>query len=282
MRSMTRTPFTLIFVLILSVSTHPTLASEPLWKFGIVPQQSAVKLAAKWAPVMEHISSQTGHQFRFETAPDIPEFERRLSKGHYDIAYMNPYHYAVFSESPGYRAFAKQQDKKLKGILVTRKDSGIDHIDQLRGKQLAFPSPAAFAASMVTRSRFQQEGIEIDPVYVSSHDSVYLTVASGLYPAGGGIIRTFNNLDDKRKDDLRVLWTSAGYTPHAFAAHPDTPLEVIEALARSLEDLHKTSVGRELLQSLNMKALEAARDADWEDIRGLGLETLGVIGTSSD
>ena len=259
------------------ILTSAIAGEERTYSFGIVPQQSAVKLAAKWAPVMQHLSAKTGHSFRFETAPNIPEFERRLAQGEYDFAYMNPYHYVVFSESPGYTAVAKQRDKQLKGIMVTRKDSGITELAQLDQSKLAFPSPAAFAASIVTRSNLKQSGADIEPVYVSSHDSVYLSVAKGLYPAGGGIIRTFNNLSDDRKETLRIMWTSDGYTPHAFAAHPDVPRAVIRALATALIDMSDDSSGQQLLGKLNMKALEAAEDGDWDDIRALELETLGEI-----
>ena len=58
---------------------------------------------------------------RFTTAPDIPEFERRLLAGRYDLAYMNPYHYTVFSLKPGYIVVAKEKDKLIQGIVVVRK-----------------------------------------------------------------------------------------------------------------------------------------------------------------
>jgi len=35
--------------------------------FGVVPQQSASKLAKVWGPILGYLSEQTGKQFRFST-----------------------------------------------------------------------------------------------------------------------------------------------------------------------------------------------------------------------
>ena len=129
-----------------------------------------------------------------------------MAAGEYDIAYMNPYHYTEFSVDPGYRAFAKETNKRIQGIIVVKKDSPIQSISELSGKTLAFPAPAAFAASVLPRAYFKTNQIEISPRYVSSHDSVYLTVSKNLYPAGGGIQRTFKNMPESIREQLRILW----------------------------------------------------------------------------
>jgi len=108
-----------------------------------------------------------------------------LAAGEYDFAYMNPYGYNFFSQSNGYQVLAKARNKLISVILVVRKDSVIKQIVNLDGNILVFPSPAAFAASIFSHSRLKVPGIKFKPKYVSSHDSVYRTVAKGLYSAGG-------------------------------------------------------------------------------------------------
>ena len=139
--------------------------------FGIVPQQSAGTLARLWTPLLENLSATTGYQITFKTAPDIPEFERRLATGMYDLAYMNPYHYTTFHQQPGYRAFARAKDKQLKGIVVVRADSPYQDMTELADQTLAFPSPAAFAASIVTRVYLQNQSIPFEAKHVSSTEN---------------------------------------------------------------------------------------------------------------
>jgi phosphonate transport system substrate-binding protein len=242
--------------------------------FAIVPQQSASKLARTWAPILDYLGRESGLSLEFATAPDIPEFEARLAAGEYDISYMNPLHYTVFSETPGYRAFAKARDKHIEGILVARKDSPIQSPPELDGATLAFPAPGAFAASVLTRAYLTAEGIGFTPRYVSSHDSVYRTVAKGLYPAGGGVLRTFNSMEADVRAQLRVLWTTRGYTPHAFAAHPRVPSGSVERLAQAMAGMDADETGRALLARLAVKGFETAKDSDWDDVRSLGIQSL--------
>ena len=276
----------LICAVFFLVTSAPLLAvaadgsgSGEILTFGVVPQQSASKLAQLWVPVLGYLARGTGLDIKFRTAPDIPEFERRVAAGAYDVAYMNPYHYTVFSQEPGYRAFAKTKGQLLKGILVVRKDSPIRSPAELAGATLAFPAPAAFAASVLTRAYLSEQGIAFTPRFVASHDSVYLGVAKGLYTGGGGVVRTFESLDPAVRDQLRILWTTKGYTPHAFAAHPRVPAETVRRLTEAMVAMDRTDEGRALLTPLSIKGFEAAQDADWDDVRALGLDLLNDLVT---
>ncbi len=242
--------------------------------FGVVPQQSASKLARLWTPVLNYLGEQTGYHFLFRTAADIPTFEHRLALGEYGMAYMNPYHYTVFHRAPGYRAFAREKDQRIKGIVVVRKDSPYHSLRELKGQTLAFPAPAAFAASILIRAHLKNAGIPITAQYVSSHDSVYLSVAKGLYPAGGGVARTFKNMSPATSDQLRILWVTQSYTPHAIAAHPSVSNDVVAHVQQAMLAMHTDPRGKALLKAINFKGIVAAEDADWNDVRALGIELL--------
>lgn len=260
-------------LLLCALLASPYVAADTL-TFGIVPQQSAKKLARLWTPISNYLSEKVGVKILFSTANDIPTFEKRVLAGEYDIAYMNPYHYTLFHQTPGYEAIAKQQDRKIKGIIVVVKDSSITSLDQLQGETLAFPSPAAFAASVLPQAKMAKDGIDVTPKYVSSHDSVYLTVSKGLFPAGGGVIRTFNNTAPEVRDNLRVLWSTPGYTPHAIAVHPRIDMELRHKIQQALINMSNDPEGQALLKTIHFKALEVAEDHDWDDVRALNIKLL--------
>lgn len=262
-----------LFLLLSLLFTCVAYAGETL-RFGIVPQQSATRLAMLWAPLLQEVERRSGVSLWFHTAPDIPTFEKRLAAGEYDFAYMNPYHYTVFSHTPGYRAIAREGGKRIRGVVIVPKASPLTGVAGLQDKRMAFPAPAAFAASILPRASFNRMGITIQPEYVGSHDSVYRAVAKGLYPAGGGVLRTFNNVEAEVRDQLRILWSSEGYTPHAFAAHPRVAPEISERVAAALIALGSDEGGRRLLQALNFKPLQRATDSDWDDVRALDLHLL--------
>lgn len=263
----------ILIVLIVSLGLLGT-ANAKEYTFGIVPQQSSKKLARLWGPVLKRLSEDSGITLKFATAKNIPTFESRLANGEYDFAYMNPYHFTVFNRDPGYVALAHQRNKRIKGIIVVKKDSDISTVMELQNKTLAFPSPAAFAATLLSQAQLNSLSINYDSKYVSSHDSVYLSVARGLLPAGGGIVRTLNNTDPAIREKLRILWRSNGFTPHAFAAHPDIPAQIREKLADALVALESDETGMELLSTLNFKGIQSAADEDWDDVRELQITAL--------
>lgn len=242
--------------------------------FGVVPQQSTGELVKAWTPILDYLGRKTGQAVRFATAKDIPTFEQRLAAGEYDITYMNPYHYTVFHRQPGYRLLAKEKGRQLKGIIVVRKDSPIGDIAQLKGETVAFPGPAAFAATLLPQAQLNKLGIPVVAKYVSSHDSVYLSVARGLYVAGGGIPRTFENLDAGTREQLRILWSTPGHTPHAIAIHPRVAGQVAGALQAALLSMADDPQGAALLKSIGFHALVAANDADYDNIRRLDFKQL--------
>ncbi|WP_338416466.1 phosphate/phosphite/phosphonate ABC transporter substrate-binding protein [uncultured Sphaerotilus sp.] len=260
----------------LAAPAHAQKAVRTL-TFGIVPQQSASELARVWIPVLGALSERAGLSLRFATAPDIPAFEKRLAAGAYDVAYMNPYHYSVFAQKPGYVAFAKEKGRRLRGLVVVRKDSTLKDMKELAGQQIAFPAPAAFAATVLVRAEFERMGVPITPVFVKSHESVYLNVAQRQIEAGGGITRTLQTMDAPVRDELRVLWQTKDYTPHAFAAHPRVPAADLQALRAAMLTADSDPKLRSALEGIGFKGFDAAQDAEWNDVRALGISTLAAL-----
>jgi len=262
------------FVVVGFIPDRAVAQNADEYTFGIVPQQSAQDLVRLWSPLLSYLSHQSGVKLTFETAPNIPEFERRLARGEYDFAYMNPYHYVVYHEYSGYRAFAHQARKQLVGLIVAKKDDSVQSLEDLNGQALAFPAPAAFAASVVTRAELENRGIAYKPEFVRSHDSVYRNVAKGFMAAGGGIERTLAALEPEIRSKLKVIWRSNGFTPHAFAVHPDVPESVFQRVKKSLINIGSSQAGVDVLESIRFNGIVPAENKEWDSIRDLQLDML--------
>jgi phosphonate transport system substrate-binding protein len=261
--------FCFLFLLLGQVSLT---SADKIYTFAVVPQQSASQLAETWSPVLAWLSQQSGVQLRFVTTPDIPSFEKALSAAEYDFAYMNPYHFTIFNDNPGYHALARAKDAPLKGIVVVAKNSPITHINQLSGSAISLPAPASFAASLLVQAELKRHEVNVKPEFVKSHNSVYRNVALGLFPAGGGVPRTLLMMDEDVRNELRVLWETPEFTSHAIAYHPNMEPEVINKIQQAMDAMPKAPVGLELLSKIGFKGFEAARDKDWDDVRQLHIK----------
>jgi phosphonate transport system substrate-binding protein len=194
-----------------------------------------------------------------------------VSAGDYDIVYLNPYQYTVFHQSRGYKALVREKDRKIKGIIVVRKHSAYRDIAELEGQPIAFPAATAFAASVLPRAYMNHLGISHKPAYVSFHNSVYLAVAKDIYPAGGGVVGTFNKLDPEIHEQLRILWETPGFTPHPIAVHPRVDKKTVRILRDAMIKMDRDPKGAELLKAMGFNGLLAAHDADYDDTRALNI-----------
>ncbi|MGB3726501.1 MAG: phosphate/phosphite/phosphonate ABC transporter substrate-binding protein [Glaciecola sp.] len=257
------------------VTTQPMTAPEmskvnSTLVFGVVPQQSAKKLARTWGPVIRLLGQKSGLDIKFATAPDIPTFEKRLANHEYDIAYMNPYHYVVYSQTSGYSVIAKQTDKFIRGIVVVPKNSPIQTLQDLSGETIAYPAPLAFAATLIPTATLVSQNINTERSFVKSHDSVYLSVSKGFFVAGGGVMRTLRSAPQQVQDKLRILWQSEPYTPHAIATSPklnNSHKKLIQSHLVSIED-------PSLLHGIAFKGFSVADDAQWDSIRNLDIDAV--------
>lgn len=236
---------------------------------GIVPQQSPMAIAKDWKPIIDYLETATGDTFILKTERSIPEFEKVLYSGGYDIAYANPYHYVIAHKKRGYLA-AVRDEKNLVGILVTKKGGPITSVSMLRGKHFLFPAPDAFAATLVIKYElFRQYGIDLTKdktfSYVNSHDSVYKGVARETGDAGGGIERTLTDLDDKEtRDSLVILHKTKSYPSHPIAFKPTLSSSTQAKITKAL-----LSLPPELLIPLKIKRLVETKDSQYDSVRDI-------------
>jgi len=259
----------IVILLFSSIILAPLFAKT--LTLGVVPQQSPIELIKAWQPVVAYLENATGEKVILKIERSIPEFEKVLYSGGYDIAYLNPYHYVVAHKRQGYIAQVLDS-KNIVGILVVRKNSGISDVSMLKGKSFLFPAPDSFAATLLPKYELLKKyGIDINGEknyrYVNSHDSVYKGVARGIGDVGGGIDRTFNNLEDKEtKDSLVILYKTKAYPSHPFAFSSSMPETLKAKLVKALIEMPVP-----ILNSLNMKHLSETNDAEYDSVRDIAI-----------
>ena len=244
------------------------------FSFGIGPQQAATELAKRWMPIMRYLSEKSGVPLQFRTAKDIPTFQQQMKEGVFDFAFVNPYHYTLFHKAAGYNAFAREKDGRLVGVLVVKRDGPIHDVAQLGGMTAAFPAANALAATWLPLIHLKEKNITVTPQYVNSMDSVYRAVAKGLFPVGGGEMRTLGSIDPEVKQQLRVLWSSEALPPFTFAAHPRVPKDAVAKVQKAMDGMDSDPHGRALLKAINFKGMESATDEEYNAMRAMNIKPM--------
>ena len=242
------------------------------YSFGITPQFEKRKLYAIWKPIIDELKKKTGLSFKLITSLKINEFEKEYMAERLDFAYLNPY-LIVRGGKPGAYLPLVRDNKPHHGIVVVRKDGPISKISDLEGKTVAFPTPNAIGATLMTRSELERLfGVRVVPLYVKSHSSVYLHVARGLTAAGGGVLKTLQEQDAATRDLLSVLHTTEVMPNLPVAANHSVPADVREKVRRAFLALAATEEGRALLAKVPMTEIVATSLNDYLVIEKWGLE----------
>lgn len=271
-----RIPMLLMLTALFSISTT-TLAEQKVYTVGIVPQFEAKKLRRIWRPILKQLEQKTGFNFKLRGAPTIPAFEKEFLSGEFDFSYMNPFHLLIANETQGYIPMVRDHNKKLQGVLVVRKDSGIKSVKDLNNKKLAFPSPNALGASLQMRAELHDKfNINITPVYVKTHDSVYLNIYLKQVAAGGGVGKTFHKQAERLRDTLKIIHKTTPVAPHPIAAHPRVPEEDRKKVLNALLEMANTDKGKKLFAQIPIKQLGKARMEDYEPLKGMNLKRFFV------
>ena len=271
------------FLLLLATLYNPLANADVEFTLGIVPQYDSREIAAIWDPLIHKIEQETGIRLKLVGSPSIPDFEESFGKGKFDFAYMNPYHALVAHRKQKYKPILRDIGRKLYGVIVVRKDSTIKNIRDLHEKKIAFPSPNALGASLIPRAEFSVKyNIDVNPLYVKSHDSVYLNVLLGQTDAGGGVQKTFNKQSSRVKNQLRVLYKTGEVSPHPIVAHPRVGKDIVGKVTDAFLKIGRSDEGKKLLNKIPIKIIGPAGLKDYLELEEMGLTDFYVENKSDN
>lgn len=242
----------LVFFCLLSCSTL-VAAERVVYRFGVVPQFESRVLFSIWQPVLQELERRTGLGFRLVGSPKIPVFEKSFLAGKFDFAYTNPYHLILADGKQAYIPLVRDGSRMLQGIVAVNSDSPYQNLADLQNQRIAFPSPNALGASLAVRAAFNEAGLtSYTPIYVQTHSSVYLHVATGLAEAGGGVLSTLRAQPETVQRHIRIIHHTTGIPTHPVCANPLVPAEHRQRVQQALLDMSQSPEGKKLLDRIPM------------------------------
>jgi len=273
--------FVYVYVLCIGTSYSACLGAQlstKVYTFDVVPQFPAAKIYTTWSPLLQRIGQEAGLCFELRVSASIPEFEQRFLKGESDFTFLNPYHAVLAYQKKKYQPLLADTQDLLTGILVVRSDNPIKNLNDLKGKNVSFPAPNSFAASLLIRAELAKQKIDVNPVFVKTHSNVYRSVINKDALAGGGVNNTLDNEAPEVRQQLRVLYETPAYTPHPIATHPSVTSEVRERFLKAMVKLSQDEEGQKLLDGINLNKPQAVSYAKhYKVLESLQLEKFLVL-----
>ncbi|KTE92474.1 phosphate/phosphite/phosphonate ABC transporter substrate-binding protein [Desulfitobacterium hafniense] len=146
-----------------------------------------------YVPLLNYLEKETGYQFKVHVTPVNSSVVEELGQGKIQMAAIGTLGYLQASQNYGAVITVKGlniEDKdRYKAAIVTRPNSPIKTISDIRGRSFAFGDPASTQGHLIPRIMLSQNGIEISSFKYyqnfASHSEVANEVMSGRFEAGG-------------------------------------------------------------------------------------------------
>lgn len=270
----------LVLSLFFSISTFANGEKQTHYTVSIVPQLSTLETYQIWSPVLEKLSEQTGFKFDLKLADSIPAFEQQLDHKEPDFAFMNPYHLMIAYKKKAYIPLLRNSSNPLRGIIVVKSESILTSLSDLDGKDIAFPAPNAFGATLYIRGQLEKNHVKVNPIYVKTHTNVYRSVLMGDQVAGGGINITFDQEPENVRQQLKILYTSPEFPPHPFCANARIAKSVRNKVIDAFIQLSNNQEMAKLLNEIQIpKPVKAEYSEDYKILESLNLDKFLVTTT---
>ncbi len=213
----------LILFVVLSVVAvavcRPDVAYAEI-KFGILPRLSSEVLYGMFKPLAEYLSKETGEKVSIMIPKDFDAFKEGVKKGQFDMAFANPLIYIQLKKEVNITPLVLQVEpkagRKFRGIIFARNDSGIQKIQDLKGKKLVAMNEDSPAAYMFQRVLISNSGVDFKKditllPFAGKGDKVVAAVFNK--EADAGCLREEDLEKMKNKIDITQLKTVA-YTEY--------------------------------------------------------------------
>lgn len=270
-------------ILLLDLFTKP-LWAEDLLTMGVFPRRNAVITHEMFQPLSQHLSESLGLEVKLEISKDFESFWSDVEKQRFDLVHFNQYHYLRAHKNHGYRVIVRNMEggtPTSTGVLITRKDSGIASIQDLRDKEVVFGgSRKAMQSYIIATYILRQAGLKNgDYKEVLARNPVNSVLATYLHQAdaaGAGMnVLNFQTLKKSADPDQLKILAYGPQLPHipwAVSERISNPLE--QRIRKLLINLDHSQEGVKLLKKMRINRFLSAENSDFDQHRKIVAEVL--------
>ena len=160
--------------------------------FAYTPVEDPSVYAKVWEPFVDHLAKTTGKRVQFFPVQSNAAQLEAMRAGRLHVAGFNTGSNPLAVNCAGFVPFAMMASKDnrygYEMEIITYPGSGIEKVQDIKGKRLAFTSETSNsgykAPSALLRDEFKMEaGKDYTPVFSGKHDNSILGVANKDYPA---------------------------------------------------------------------------------------------------
>jgi len=252
-------------------------------RMGIVPLDAPAIMLQNFTPLAEYLCRVLKRRVDLKVAVDFQGAVTDLEQGVTQFCFMGPSTYVTAHTKFGVKVLAKalNHGKPVHhAVIVTREDSGINSLEDIKGRSFAFGDINSTSSHIVPRTMLLEAGIDVKDLmyynYLGHHEEVLKALLHGDFDAGGVMEKVARKYQDK---GIRLLTFSEDIPEFTICASLSNDVMVMEEVKQALLKLDTaTEEGARVLRAVNENytGFAAAKDDDYNGIRVM-MVRLGLV-----
>lgn len=274
-------------LLVLAAMLPGAAMAEDTLRFGVgLFQPDKEKNDATYRPMADYLAKKLGRKVELRTVDSWEGLAKSLANGETDIALLGPWGYVLANGNAGAQAVATiLYDGKptYHALVVTRPDSGLNKLEDLKGKSFAFGDKGSTSGYLIPTHQLLKMGIS-DPekyfgkVIYTKHQAIETQVTRGELDAGADYDRNRNAMIEQgliKAAESRIIWTSAPLPNDAFAVSADLSRDkaLVAKLQAALAQMGEALKTDSRLLPAHYTGFVRSDDTLYKSIRDAGLAT---------
>jgi phosphonate transport system substrate-binding protein len=266
---------------------------EKVLRFTGIPSKNTTELAAKYAPLAEHLSKVLGIKVEYVPSADYTASVDGFKNGDTLLCWFGGYTGLQARQAvPNARVIAcGKVDKKFHSYFIANKSLGLEKSDKfpagLKGKKFTFGSASSTSGRLMPEYFIRKEtgkspaeffGAEMS--FSGSHDKTAALVQAGTFEAGAVDYVAFDGFVKEKKIDpeiCRIIWVTPDYVDYHFCLHPRAEEDFGKGFGDKLQAALVAITDPKLLEGMQRPdGLIAAKNEDFDSLRTAALEA-GLI-----
>lgn len=193
----------------------PASAAEKVdtLRIGLLPTEDALEMVKQFKPVEQHLAKELGVKTKVTITQSFNALIEAMRAGHFDVIYVGGGQYVKARElgmdvipivvrvTPAFPGDTKGRTY-YKSVIITRSDSGIKSLEDLKGKTFSFVTPTSTSGGIGPRYFLGKNGINPEKdfkrvFWAGTHEASFLAVKNGKVDAGAMADHHFSRYRDR-------------------------------------------------------------------------------------
>ncbi len=249
------------------------------YQLSMLPRYSTEEIYNRITPLVNYLKDKTGLNITSTLTSTFDQYTKQLQNGRISIGFENPYIYVLASKSHEAVAMAiKGADgDKFRGIIITKTDSPIHSLADLKGKRISIVGYSSAGGYLSQRLTLLEKGIDVnkdcqvEEAPENKQENVVFSVFTGDVDAGFIRESALSRMEQfVPMGTIRVLARTAWLPNWALSVRRTIATQDKEKIIQAVRSIPKDSP---VLKALHIKGFRPASDQDYDPIR----EAAGIM-----